>query len=91
MSELTPLDRAVQALVDHDRETERRAWERWKLLEAIWAEAKALGYHPHIDGDPLIFRCGSVIVETPHERSLTWKVIEPLRAREPDPEPEIPY
>jgi hypothetical protein len=73
------LDLAVQALVDFDQETERRTWKRWDLVKAIVNEMQQLGHYPCLDCDPVVFRCGSIIVTAKSDRLIEWSVIEPLK------------
>jgi hypothetical protein len=88
---MSDLDMAVQSLVDHDRQDMKRQAQRTKLVHEIIELVKQRGYYPCVDSDPIVFRCGSVIVEIPTEYSVNYKIVDPLRpVNEPAEERECP-
>jgi hypothetical protein len=76
------LDMAVQALVDHDTEDQNRARKRWALIAAVVDGMKQRGHYPSIDGDPIVFRCGDVIVTAQSDRDVRWQIITRLKERD---------
>lgn len=74
------LDVAVQLLVDHDREDQQRIRQRMDLVKKIDEEVRKLGHYPCHESDPLVFRCGNIVVTMPAEHIVKWECVRPLEA-----------
>jgi hypothetical protein len=71
----------VQQLVDHDREDAARKHVRYQIIHRIVDEMKDRGHYPNIDGDPIRFRCGDVVVSVSSDTCVKYEIVTTLKQR----------